>query len=240
MRGVHCERLWGGLRRQLLVVGHVQRARALLGCGAGMRVHGWLVGSELLSSMPGWGHLRGRIRDLVRRGDVPDRVWDAGPKRLLVMRGRQVLDRARGEIRGELYAMQGWHISVGAGRDECAPVRAVRGWDLPDWARHGRPGQLHALWGWDVSVWPRDALAIQVLAVRCGVVPVSAGGCVGVELHAVPARHVPDWIRGVVGSGLHAVQISVVSDGLRDGRRGDVRIVRGGDLPDRGGHEQRA
>ena len=47
-------------------------------------------------------------------------------------------------------------------------------------------------------------------------------------------------IRVVVGSGLHAMPIGVVSDRLRDGRRGEVLGVRGRDLPDWGGHEQRA
>ena len=136
--------------------------------------------------------------------------------------------------------MRGRHISVGAGCDECEPVRAVWCWDVPDRARHGGPAELHALRGGDISVRPRHALCVRLLAVCCGVLPASAGGCLGFELLAVPAGHVPDWIRVVVGSGLHAVQISVVSDGLRDGRRGELLIVRRRDVPDWAGHEQRA
>ena len=59
---------------------------------------GRLVGGELLRCMPGWGLLCRRIGDTMRCGDVSNRVWDAGPKQLLGMRGRHVLDRAGGDI----------------------------------------------------------------------------------------------------------------------------------------------
>ena len=63
-----------------------------------MGVPGRLVGIELLSSVPGWGLLCRRVRDLVRFWDVSNWVWDAGPQQLLVMQGRHVFDRARGDV----------------------------------------------------------------------------------------------------------------------------------------------